>query len=1704
MNKRKFSLLFVFLIALSCSLSALFGCGSSCEHTDKVLIEDIAATCTEAGSQKFHCNNCKQDIIVRIPATGHTEVILPGVAATCTEPGLTDGKICSGCQKVIIAQTTIPAKGHHDDNGVITTLPTCTEAGVKTYTCVDCGLTRTETIPATGHHYNDGVVTTEPTCTEAGVKTYTCVDCGLTRTETIPATGHHYNDGVVTTEPTCTEAGVKTYTCADCGDTKTEPVPATGHHYDDGVVTTEPTCTEAGVKTYTCSVCSHTKTEPVPATGHTESAEGVITTQPTCTEPGVKTYYCSECHEALRTESVPANGHSYDEGVITTQPTCTEAGVKTYTCSVCGHTKTEPVPATGHSYDEGVITTQPTCTEAGVKTYTCTHGDCGDYYTEPVPATGHSYDEGVITTQPTCTEAGVKTYTCSVCSHTKTEPVPATGHTEVPIGEAEESTCTKAGHTAGIKCETCGEIIEAQQTLPLKAHDYVDGVCSSCGDEEVYTIKFYVDGVLFDEQTYTASNKNIVEPTIPAKDGYTIVGWQNYILKGNVEVNAVYTANTYTITLNAGNGTLTGSKEYKVTFHTSYTLPIPTYEGYVFVGWFSSTSSTATQYTDDEGQCLIPYDYAGNKNYYAQWSAPKVDITIDFDNGQPTKAIALPYGSAFNLDGIVDQPTKTGYIFDGWYTEGGEEYTFSTLIRQTVTLKAKWTQSTAISTAAELFAIADDPTLNYHLTKDITLPNSNKVWTTIDTFSGILNGNGYSIINISFTLGDNASYGFVKTNDGTIENLNFSRVTYTQKITSGGDYRSGIIAGNNNGTIKNCHLLDGTISYTIDVWNISTSYYLGTLVGYNSGTIYDCSTKIDTTVNITAQANSGNFDIYYFIGGLVGENNGTLESVWSDNTLIVNNTAYGYYTNYRDRWMTNHIRLGGLVGDNTKTITKCYSVTDISLSQNKNGRGTVNTYFGGFVAYNRSGATAQNSFANGAITLSGSADTQYCGGFVGLNNSTSNIYNCYSTVDVNANSGGNIGGFIGQNDGANIAGCYSSGNITATAGGTMGGFIGNCTNAGGSISNCYSCGDVTTNGGTAGLFVGSSAAAISDCYFMKDARLTYNGVPVDVSSELDGTIDGKFCYDIWSEAFLTEELFWTSEDGWIILTDEDPIFDWEIAVFHDYDTYVFEPTCDYYGYTLYLCNDCTRFFVRDIVEPLGHDFPSTPVIKEATCTESGYKYYACQREGCTEEHGKIYIAETYEPLGHTAGEVVYGTASDGKDKTYAATCTEEGRTTYICSVCNKEFTVITPALGHDEYVSIAEVNASCYYNAETSEYITIGGHTAEISCHTCGEVIKASEVIEPHHHFTYNYTVDPTCTQVGSGTATCEMCGYVLVSEEFPMLDHVDVNGDYRCDVCHTFLNSDDDELTEEEYVKISTPEGLKAIADDLMGTYVLTANITITGDWTPIGTEEAPFRGRLFGNGYTISGLTSTNAEVGGLFGYNYGFISGITLDGFTMTVNNSDCVFGGIAAYNRGKIMACVVSGTVNITVTCELETNEVSTKASVITNTIGGIVGVNDRGGIIASCSSSAEYNNTYNNTARTTFKTDYNWFWQAANKLFNSDKVQYKNYVTRSIDTIYFGQICGYNSATIDSCSAGSKGTNTINVKAETTQKTGTAIARTVYCQVDAICGHNSGEYLGTMLPGPLFNYALTCNYQDNVDEFYYKMQSEIEYNVGTNS
>ena len=127
----------------------------------------------------------------------------------------------------------------------------------------------------------------------------------------------------------------------------------------------------------------------------------------------------------------------------TVDSACGVAGYIKTTCNVCGETNIDTIPAKTHNYEDVAVIEQPTCTQSGSKTQKCTL--CGDEKTATITKLGHTKGELIVDTEPSCTEAGVGHYDCTVCHET----------------------------------------IESNVVIAARGHDFVDGVCSVCGEKEV-------------------------------------------------------------------------------------------------------------------------------------------------------------------------------------------------------------------------------------------------------------------------------------------------------------------------------------------------------------------------------------------------------------------------------------------------------------------------------------------------------------------------------------------------------------------------------------------------------------------------------------------------------------------------------------------------------------------------------------------------------------------------------------------------------------------------------------------------------------------------------------------------------------------------------------------------------------------------------------------------------------------------------------------------------------------------------------------------------------------------------------------------------------------------------------------------------------------------------------------------------------------
>lgn len=172
-----------------------------------------------------------------------------GGTATCTEKA-----ICEGCS--LPYGNTLG----HDFTGDTWQ----TDADHHWKKCSRCDVTDTES----PHEWNSGKVTTQPTCTTAGQKTYTCTVCSATKVETLDALGHNFAK-YDAKAATCTEIGWNTYfTCTNCNYTTYKEIAALGHDKVSHKAKAA-TCTEKGWNAYdTCSRCDYTNYKEIAALGH--------------------------------------------------------------------------------------------------------------------------------------------------------------------------------------------------------------------------------------------------------------------------------------------------------------------------------------------------------------------------------------------------------------------------------------------------------------------------------------------------------------------------------------------------------------------------------------------------------------------------------------------------------------------------------------------------------------------------------------------------------------------------------------------------------------------------------------------------------------------------------------------------------------------------------------------------------------------------------------------------------------------------------------------------------------------------------------------------------------------------------------------------------------------------------------------------------------------------------------------------------------------------------------------------------------------------------------------------------------------------------------------------------------------------------------------------------------------------------------------
>lgn len=161
-------------------------------------------------------------------------------------------------------------------------------------------------------------------------------------------------------------------------------------------------------------------------------------------------------------------------------------------------------------------------------------------------------------------------------------------------------------------------------------------------------------------------------------------GYANYSANSNITLYAICSANSYKVLLDNQGATTAGTSNVSVTYGkniSNITVPAKEYKvtlvydstkteektvKLTFGGYYSETNGKGIQYINASGSGVKAYDIASNTTLYAKWNSASITL--------PT-------------------PSKTGYTFDGWYTQssGGTKVSNTYTPAGNVTLYAHWT-----------------------------------------------------------------------------------------------------------------------------------------------------------------------------------------------------------------------------------------------------------------------------------------------------------------------------------------------------------------------------------------------------------------------------------------------------------------------------------------------------------------------------------------------------------------------------------------------------------------------------------------------------------------------------------------------------------------------------------------------------------------------------------------------------------------------------------------------------------------------------------------------------------------------------------------------------------------------------------------------------------------------------------------------------
>ena len=333
--------------------------------------------------------------------------------------------------------------------------------------------------------------------------------------------------------------------------------------------------------------------------------------------------------------------------------TCTRNGYREYSCA-CGQTKNETIYATGHSYSYGSWE-QYSASQHRREAYCRNCGDSDYEYASHSMSYGswNNYSSSQHSRTATCRTCGYSTtdygnhsYSTGSWSkysdtqHRRTKTCSGCGASTYDYANHSYSYASwvsdsETQHKRTKTCSACGD----------SGYEYADhtdangdGKCDDCGATVSLTIKWDAGtngGTIDGKASITTTGKpnaTATAPTsTPVKAGHAFKGWYTSASGGSlyntVTITAAktfyaqFTANSYTLTWDLGNGT---TEETKQTYGEKLTLPTePTRKNAEFLGWFTE----AVGGTQVDANTIYKTD--ADSTYYAHWEITEVfSVTV--------------------------------------------------------------------------------------------------------------------------------------------------------------------------------------------------------------------------------------------------------------------------------------------------------------------------------------------------------------------------------------------------------------------------------------------------------------------------------------------------------------------------------------------------------------------------------------------------------------------------------------------------------------------------------------------------------------------------------------------------------------------------------------------------------------------------------------------------------------------------------------------------------------------------------------------------------------------------------------------------------------------------------------------------------------------------------------------------------------------